>query len=211
MSKNVVINEKTYNGVSTVQLNIDTGGTATFRDTDEITTPSGNITITENGTHDVTNYASAVVNVEAAGGSASGANTYEMGQFTIEETCRLYTYEHSLGRVPKFVIVYPIDVAVTEQTYAISFETIFNGIGQEDYDISSNSATWLTTPRPLVSYQGTGYQASVIAGGTGTAQEANTVYEGVELTDTYAKVGAWYTQSNNAGFLVAGTYGIILG
>jgi len=67
--KNVTVNGNEYTGVSEVQLPVTGGGTANFRDVDEITEPSGSVTITENGTHDVSNYAQAVVNVESSGGS----------------------------------------------------------------------------------------------------------------------------------------------
>ena len=54
MSKNVTVNGVDYSGVSQVQLKTTAGGTALFKDVDEITEPSGSVTITANGTHDVT-------------------------------------------------------------------------------------------------------------------------------------------------------------
>lgn len=68
MSKNIKLNETEYSGVSTVQLPTTDGGVASFQDTDEVVIPTGTKTITENGTFDVTNFASALVNV-ATGGS----------------------------------------------------------------------------------------------------------------------------------------------
>lgn len=67
MSKNVKVNGVDYTGVSQVQLPTTAGGTALFKDVDEITTPSGSINITENGTHNVSAYAQAVVNVASGG------------------------------------------------------------------------------------------------------------------------------------------------
>lgn len=85
MSKNVNVNGVDYTGVSQVQLKTTAGGTALFKDVDEITTPSGSINITENGTHDVSAYAQAVVNVESGG----SGNTDEYERFA-----RLMTGEY---------------------------------------------------------------------------------------------------------------------
>ena len=67
MSKNVKLNNQNYSGVSTVQIPTTDGGTASFKDVDEIIVPSGAKTITTNGTHDVSTYAQAVVNVPTGG------------------------------------------------------------------------------------------------------------------------------------------------
>ena len=74
MSKNVKLNGNDYLGVSTVQIPTTDGGTASFKDVDEIVVPTGSKNITENGTYDVTAFASAVVNVPTggAGGMESG-------------------------------------------------------------------------------------------------------------------------------------------
>lgn len=66
MSKNIIINGTTYSGISTIRSKTS-GGTTDFKDIDEISSPSGSIKITSNGIHDVTNYASADVNVESGG------------------------------------------------------------------------------------------------------------------------------------------------
>lgn len=69
MSKDVKVNDTVYNGVSQIRLQTTVGGYALFKDVSEIVTPSGAVSITENGTHDVKDYASAIVNVAGGGGS----------------------------------------------------------------------------------------------------------------------------------------------
>ena len=58
----IKINEQTYSGVNTIVVKTPSGATTKFTEGER---PAGTINITENGTHDVTNYASASVNVES--------------------------------------------------------------------------------------------------------------------------------------------------
>ena len=70
MAKNIILKGETFNNASFLEVTKTDGDKSLYRDVDEITTPSGSLAITENGTHDVTNYASAVVNVN--NGEATG-------------------------------------------------------------------------------------------------------------------------------------------
>lgn len=65
MSINVTIDGTKYSGVDQV----DVGGKSLHLESD-VVAPSGSVNITENGTHDVSNYAKAVVNVASSGESA---------------------------------------------------------------------------------------------------------------------------------------------
>lgn len=114
MSKNVKLNDTIYNGVSTVQLLTDNGDTASFKDVDEIVTPSGTKTITSNGTHDVTNYAN--VFVEVAGGEGSVSSEKSVVNFNGSIQGELWVTSsgarphgikiaHGLGKVPKYAIL----------------------------------------------------------------------------------------------------------
>lgn len=89
MSKNIKLNDTEYSGISTLELPTADGGTATFKDTEEIAAPSGSVTITENGTHDVTNYAQAIVNVPTSG--ASSEITKITGTITSSDTTQVIT------------------------------------------------------------------------------------------------------------------------
>ena len=114
MSKNVKLNDKNYNGVSTVQLPTDDGGTALFKDVDEIVTPSGTKKITSNGTHDVTNYASVFVEVTSGAGGDSTEKSVVTFNGSIQGELWVTSsgarpagikVAHGLGKVPKYAIL----------------------------------------------------------------------------------------------------------
>lgn len=67
MSKNIVLNGKTYNNASYLKTETTDGKTALFKETSEITTPSGSLEIKKNGAFDVTNFAQALVDVSGSG------------------------------------------------------------------------------------------------------------------------------------------------
>lgn len=208
MSKNIKLNDTNYNAVSTVQLPTADGGTASFKDVDEITTPSGSVTITENGTHDVTNYESAVVNVSTSEGTAS-ENSYEMGQFEITEVTLNYTYKHSLGRVPKFALLYPISIAKdgNHTAYAISTQYQMKGLGQSDYSIADKeSEVWENDI--FGAYHGVGY-ATTVTGGNVNA--VSTQAQRLEMTEEHVVFGQMVESTVSSGHLTVGTYGVIVG
>ncbi len=70
-------------------------------------TPTGKIEITENGTFDVTQFASALVNVEGGGGGGSYVSKCDVGELTTEKTSATITIEHKLGIAPDFVVIVP--------------------------------------------------------------------------------------------------------
>lgn len=71
--------ERTYSGVSKVKIPLADGtGNATFIQ------PTGALEITENGTHDVSEYASVEVNVEGAGGTGGGSGIIEVDYLPTE-------------------------------------------------------------------------------------------------------------------------------
>lgn len=61
--------------------------------------PSGTIDITENGSYDVTNFATALVEIAASGGGG-----LVCGEFTPAADAVQMTVEHNLGQIPNFVV-----------------------------------------------------------------------------------------------------------
>ncbi len=144
MSKHVNVNGINYSGVSQVQLKTADGGTAMFKDVDEIVTPSGAMNITENGTFDVSAFASAIVNVVANGDGeletgtvvGNGTNTIEIT--TTGKKSRLMLYgssniEDYSATNWAMVSVFAIDGWGQVESYLNYNSTAFSG-GMKDTD-----------------------------------------------------------------------------
>lgn len=72
-------------------------------------TPTGAITITENGTHNVTNYESAVVAVPTGGDGGASIGPWHTGTFSVDETkdgTEFITVTHNLGFTPTRMVVW---------------------------------------------------------------------------------------------------------
>lgn len=77
-----------YTGLGTVSVNVPSSGIV----------PSGTIDITENGSYDVTNFATALVEIAASGGGLV------CGEFAPAADAVQMTVEHNLGQIPNFVV-----------------------------------------------------------------------------------------------------------
>ena len=91
--KSVVANgtytaDQGYDGLATVTVNVPNPST-------------GSLSISANGTYDVTNYASAVVNVSGGGGLPTG---WVMGEVTFNEDTNVVTFTHNLNSTKYFFI-----------------------------------------------------------------------------------------------------------
>lgn len=119
-------------------------------------TPTGEIEITENGTFDVAQFASALVNVEGGGGGGSYVSKCDVGELTTEKTSATITIEHKLGVTPDFVVIVPKnpDGVLIDSGYTvggIKLGTYFCGIsstkgtGAKGFSTSVNTIQNLTS------------------------------------------------------------------
>lgn len=130
----------------------------------------------------------------------------ECGSFTLTEATKHYTIHHSLGAVPDFCILYPIDIANTSETYAIGFQVLVGNIGQANWNISSKNemhGAW------RMMYVGTNYAINAPTPSTSYNAPSNAGYAGT-ATDTTLEVGGTGT-TGSAGKMIPGTYGYIIG
>lgn len=110
--------------------NIPTGGSGA---TGGIT-PTGEITIKENGTYDVTNYASAFVDIASGGNSSVLPSNVKVGVLELEnDSTTAVTVTHGSGVVPRVVACIPIDYISTKGTIGgLLIEEYFNGLSCND-------------------------------------------------------------------------------
>lgn len=145
-SKQTVVADSSYNGLSKVTVNAVTsaidsdikasnikkgvdilGVTGTL---EEGITPTGTITITSNGTHDVTNYATANVNVSS--GSSSGSFTAAGGEL-------YYTRSGGILTDPLQTHIKVGEDFDPAKTYRLTISTLY---GYDEKDGYSYSATF---------------------------------------------------------------------
>ena len=136
----------------------------------------------------------------------------ECGTFTIATDTKVYTINHSLGAVPDFCIIYPINVPTAVSTYRIGWQVIVGKIGQQDWNISTREVTcngWhgmFEGTNYALNAQGPGVKHNF---GDDTITGPDRPYAGTGTTTTFV-VGGMDGTGSGGGFS-AGTYGYILG
>lgn len=126
----------------TGSININTNGTYNVTDYASAivnvsggTTPTGTININENGTYDVMNYASALVNVSGSGLPIPSG--FHMSIETIEETVTTYTVNHNLGHAPEYALFAKIGATRN----SMSDRNYFIMMKSPDFIVSSSDST----------------------------------------------------------------------
>ena len=118
MSKNITLNGTDYIGISTIKLPTVEGGTASF------TIPSGTKTITTNGTHNVADFESVLVNIATSGGGSNSnivSGEYTPAEDMISPIGAVIT--HSLGVAPNLIYF----IAENVESYLGNGETLTLG------------------------------------------------------------------------------------
>ena len=151
MSKNVSVDGNTFTGVSQVKLNTTSGGTALFKDVDEITTPSGTKAITANGSYDVSDFATAEVNVPTEG---SGATLQEL---TINENG---TYTPASGYDGFSQVIANIAASTSGLVYTTGLKTPESG-----YQLYIPVDTTKGTPFVIMTWSDGAYEAGTVTCG----------------------------------------------
>lgn len=140
---------------------------------------------------------------------SGGGVPVESGVFTVTTKARTYDINHSLGVVPNFAFIYPIDVHTDSDAYLIGSQVICGDFGQDNWTVGTNA----TARGANHSYGiGTGYSVSV-HGSAGQNDDlpvtaADVMYAGL-FTNEFVRVGG-ANQNNNGGWLL-GTYGYFVG
>ena len=200
MSKNVKVNDTNYSGVSAVELPLSDGsGNAQFKDVDEITTPSGSISIYENGTYDVSKYASALVDVavNVDSGEGDGVKKYS---FTLEEDVALTAYTTN----EIVVLEENTDLDIVNDTYAAF--VVFSD------DTTSDNPLYVFTPA-VKYYPGEGANfsknRSIMVFSGGTYAKLKELVQVSISTSTGALILVSYS-SGGACTIPAGTYTVFV-
>jgi hypothetical protein len=128
-SKNGLSDKYTVSQMASAIANIPQGG-------DGGITPSGEITLTENGRFDVTQYANAIVNVATGGGSGSSdlPSNVKSGVLHLEtDATESITIEHGCGVLPRVITCFPLDnIEIKRSLGGVCAESVSVGFSSND-------------------------------------------------------------------------------